>query len=433
MKIFLFIFSIIFISIKTQQRIFRFPFKKKESNDKDIIKSVLENKIYTEINIGTPPQKIPVQINLDIFSFYLADPTIKGDFPKFNSTKSSSYSYSQRITFFNIQPFRSGYHSKDYLYFNNTKLSDFLFILADQLYNNNSGVLGFAPMCLHEKRVNDTNILDQLKKKNLVKSYVFTVNYTSENEGEIIVGDYPSEYNIYYMKEDFLYIKAEMRSYEFHWDLSFDGIYFNNVTSITYTYYAEFNIDLDIIIGSKKFRNELNIAFFDKKIENKECFYNLIYYKYSNLYYFYCNLDTNISNFSDIEFRRKDWGESVIFTSKELFKKVGNHLYFIIFFEESSVFYRWKLGRIFFQKLKTVVFDKERKIIGRYTMETDPLIKIREEEAKKRKKRNIWIILICLIIICLFLALYANKLFSKFIRKKRINELIDDYDYSPVT
>ena len=165
MKIFLFIFSIILISIKTQQRIFRFPFKKKESNDKDIIKSVLENKIYTEINIGTPPQKIPVEINLDIFSFYLADPTIKGDFPKFNSSKSSSYSYSQRITFFNIQPFRSGYHSKDYLYFNNTKLSDFTFILADQLNNNNSGVLGFAPMCLHDKRVNDTNILEQLKKK----------------------------------------------------------------------------------------------------------------------------------------------------------------------------------------------------------------------------------------------------------------------------
>ena len=85
MKIILFIFSIIFISIKTQQRIFRFPFKKKESNDKDIIKSVLENKIYTEINIGTPPQKIPVQINLDIFSFYLADPTIKGEkLPSFN-------------------------------------------------------------------------------------------------------------------------------------------------------------------------------------------------------------------------------------------------------------------------------------------------------------------------------------------------------------
>ena len=66
-------------------------------------------------------------------------------------------------------------------------------------------------------------------------------------------------------------------------------------------------------------------------------------------------------------------------------------------------------------------------------METEPSIKIREEETKKRKKRNIWIILICLIIICLFLALYANKLFSKFIRKKRINEIIDDYDYSPDT
>ena len=136
---------------------------------------------------------------------------------------------------------------------------------------------------------------------------------------------------------------------------------------------------------------------------------------------------------SNVTFKRKDWGEDIVFTPKELFREVDDFLYFQIFFiNNDRTFYRWKLGRIFLQKVKTIILDKDRKIIGRYTMETNPDLKEKEEKDESKKKKWIWIIVIILIIISIILIYYANKLFSKIRRKKRLNEVIDDYDYTPV-
>ncbi len=229
-------------------------------------------------------------------------------------------------------------------------------------------------------------------------------------------------------------MNAEMRSGdEFHWDLKFDGIYYKNLTNINYINYAELTTDIDIIIGSNKFKETLNKDFFASAVRNNECFSKSTYYNYDTLFYYYCNPNINISNLDDIVFKRKDWGNDIIFTPQELFKTIDNYKYFLIFFiNNDRSFYRWKLGRIFLHKVKTIVLDKDRKIMGRYTMETNPEIKEKEKEDDSKKKKRIWIIIVILISISIILGFYLNKLFTKLRRKKRLNEVIDDYDYTPV-
>jgi uncharacterized membrane protein YvbJ len=70
--------------------------------------------------------------------------------------------------------------------------------------------------------------------------------------------------------------------------------------------------------------------------------------------------------------------------------------------------------------------------MGRYTIETNTEIKEKEKEDDSKKKKRIWIIVVILISISIILGFYLNKLFTKLRRKKRLNEVIDDYDYTPV-
>ena len=209
MKIIFLFFSIFILNIfkANSKGIYRLPFKKRETHNKDMIINIIKNEIVTEISIGNPGQKIPLLICLDTFSFYVADPTIVGDFPKFNPNKSSTYNLIKKNSY-SVQPFYSGYHSKDIISFNNTIINDFTFVLADNLKYNSSGAIGLSPTPYNDNKINDCNIVEQLKKKGLTNNYVFTINYTSETEGEIIIGDYPSEYNRYYVQDDFLYMKA---------------------------------------------------------------------------------------------------------------------------------------------------------------------------------------------------------------------------------
>ena len=435
MKINFLFFSIFILIINKSHNlgIYRLPFKKRETHNKDKIVNIIKTELVTEISIGSPGQKLPLTINLDTFSFYVAHTSITGDFPKFNLEKSSTYKLINKYTY-SIQPFFSGYHSNDTISFNNTNIPEFIFVLADNLKYNSSGAIGLSPTAYHDHKINDCNIIEQLKKKNLIKNYVFTINFTNETEGEIIIGDYPSEYNRYYVEDDFIYMKAEMRAgNEFHWDLKFDGIYYKNTTSYLYINYAEFSTDIDIIIGSNAFKESLDKDFFKEAIREKQCFTAQINYEYQTLHYYYCNLNVNVSKIGNIEFKRKDWGVDYLFTPQELFKIVDDYKYFLIFFINSDrSFYRWKLGRIFLHKVKTIVLDKDRKIMGRYTMETNPEIKEKEKEDDSKKKKRIWIIVVILISISIILGFYLNKLFTKLRRKKRLNEVIDDYDYTPV-
>ena len=53
------------------------------------------------------------------------------------------------------------------------------------------------------------NFLYQLKENNIISSYTFTIKFYKENYGEIIIGDYPHNYNDNFFSGDFKYTLGE--------------------------------------------------------------------------------------------------------------------------------------------------------------------------------------------------------------------------------
>ena len=107
---------------------------------------------------------------------------------------------------------------------NNKKIN---IVLYNTTYGNMPGVFGLKlAESLTEKH---TNLLDQLKLKDLINSYFWMINYTSEYEGNLILGEQPHIFDPKNFKEELLYI-----SYPFlfrtmnYWGLRFDEITFQN-------------------------------------------------------------------------------------------------------------------------------------------------------------------------------------------------------------
>ena len=144
--------------------------------------------------------------------------------------------------------------------------------------------------------------------------------------------------------------------------------------------------------------------------------------KYFNKLRFYLSntyIESNQTNY--IEFNYSD-----------LFVKApGNNdlYYFQIIFVDNS--YKWIFGRPLFKKYRTV-FDQDAKIIGFYTEEGEYKDDIKNNDEKNNS--SIVLILICILFILFCCIILLGILFYKYKnknRKKKANELEDNYDYSP--
>ena len=50
----------------------------------------------------------------------------------------------------------------------------------------------------------DNNFFNLLKQKEIINSYFWMINYTSENEGNFIIGELPHKFSNIYKEEDLL-------------------------------------------------------------------------------------------------------------------------------------------------------------------------------------------------------------------------------------
>ena len=139
-----------------------------------------------------------------------------------------------------------------------------------------------------------------------------------------------------------------------------------------------------------------------------------------------CNEESlnDIKKFPELKFYIKNTNTSFIFNYDDLFKKIGNKYYFMVIFEKYKNSY-WQIGYPFFKKYD-IVFDDDSKTIGYYNSN----IEINDNKGGNQTVKIVLIVLLTIIVFCGLLAIgyYIGK--EKYIqRKKRANELNDDYDY----
>ena len=386
------------------------------SEDNFTIDDFFMNKIYTNISIGTPSQQIKSYINFkEFFTFFSGNQT---DI-KFNFNNSNSFISDYKLEYFSIKYFSYGYNSYDNFIFdgiNQTKfIHNFSFILAMKgPLNDNISIPGLIGLKMYDNtfKYKYNNIINQLKEKKIILSYAFSINYNkdSDTEGNIIIGEYEDN-NKYIL--NFEFSRSEYNDYEYR--LILENITYSNYT-IESNLIAEFDLNINNIVGSIQLKEILTKSFFSELIDKKLC--NESLYMSFRMIYLICKDTIDITKFKTIYLKFSGLGKVFELNYNDLFKKHGNVYYFLITFD-TKIPYKVCLGVPFLKKYQ-FIFDQDKKIIGYY------------KNIKKENKFHIsYILIFILFIILVLLCLLYYKIFIKRNRKTRYNELKEDYDYTP--
>ena len=289
------------------------------------------------------------------------------------------------------------------------------------------------------------NLPHFLKHNKIVDSYIFNIIFskTKEKGNE----DYDFTFKIGYEPHDKDRLKVTPAlSYmgEVNWILEFHNVfYFSEGFKLNINNYIDdfnqisFNehlngkkiysnndrgqmaFDMDIILCPKFFYFSINKTYFGN--HTNQCKIQRSKSKYS---IFVCDKDFNTDNFPTIYFYHKDLNYTFVLTQKELFKVIGDKKYFLIVYD----LYRpqfWMLGKIFLEKY-SFNYDMENRLIGFYQ-------KISYENNHKENNNYILllinIILLGIVLIIAIIAFYIGKYLCNKMRKKRANEMDDNFDY----
>ena len=429
-----------------------FPFKTRSSiipnTDKDItalFKSLIDNNIFIELELGTPPQKIEVFLRSTTPDFYISEKNksdertsgsnpyiydVGSDLNKFydkSSSKSLQITSEEAIS----EPLEEipGNVSNDIFHFinNNKEIKDkrFTFILFKSTLGYMPGVMGLHSILSIEDR--NYNFLDQLKKNDVINSYFWMINYTSNYEGNLILGEQPHIFDPNNYKEEDLYFSHPFIYDDFYdWGLPFDEISFNNIKFRQF-HDNSFSHELNYIKGGIELEQQLDI-YFNEYINNKICFKESIENPYGPNKFYYCKkelYEKDLSKFPSLKLFQYDFNFTFELTYKELFLEKNDKLILMIFFDKRI--FDWEFGKPFLRKY-SFLMNQDTKLIGFY----------KKKFYYKNKEEKNWnsfaqSILFLLLVICVVILLIIFGIFlgMNFFRKKKCKYTIDDeYEYT---
>ena len=321
------------------------------------------------------------------------------------------------------------YDPTEELYDNIFDFDDNKTIINETSKKENNGLLKNGGYNIEE----NTNLIKQLKKNNIINSYTFLIKYNNKNEekGEIIIGGLPHEYDPKHYSEDYYiydYIPMDSAA-PYNWHTLFNKITYGNASiadDFTYYKHVVFSLNFGFILASFKFKDYFYQKFFNNyeglcqeiKIDK----YITIYCQEKVVKYF-----KTLSFYLSNEYNKSNKNAKIEFDYNDLFIKSNedpNIYYFQIVFTEYSN--KWILGRPLFKKYPTV-FDQEKKIYGFY-------LKTGEYEIYKEKNGKTipwqWILVIFLGICVIILGIIICKILPMLPkRNKKANELDDDFVY----
>ena len=306
------------------------------------------------------------------------------------------------------------------------------------------------------------SFINTLKKENTINEYSFTFKIYYKDEGRFVIGAKPHEYesnNKLYNEERFTTIKSfEPNNVDFPWSIRFDSIFFNDSVGINHIIQnrvkAYLSPNLGFIIGEEGYKKAIINNYFEPLIQKKICYVEktqMTNFSRTNYLFgtngiydvIYCNSSITIfgRNIPRLNFEYKEQNLKFSLTFNDLFQVIDEIYLFMVIFPEN--YYRvehsfWYLGLPFY-KAYQLVFNYDSKTIGLYVSKnknevinennnkTNNMINEGEENHKGRSiKRTILEIFfgICLVIVAYLIGKKINEQ-----RKKRANELDDDYDY----
>ena len=446
-----FLIQICLIKFSFSYLIFPFKTRKIQLNDNEnnitlLFASLFDNNIFVEIGIGEPKQTIEFFLRSDIYNFYISKKPkndnnstninpyifdVGSNLNKFFDEKNSTSLVITNNSVISIYPEEEiGYVSNDFFHFTNTdneNISKRLpFILYNNTLRNTPGVIGLeVPLDEIDK---EFSFIDILKENNVIDSYYWMINYTSDYEGNLIIGEQPHIFDpLYYKEEDLYNFYPFLDDAMYGWGLVFDEINFGEkfFRQFHETY---FSYEINYIKGNMELENELDI-YFNKSIQDGICLKVINKFSsYGPYRFFYCNKEKykeKVKYFPKLEFYQFDYNYTFELDYEDLFIEKNDKLILLIFFDDAK--FDWFFGKPFLKKY-SFLMNPDTKILGFYKKEQN-----NKNEKSSEKNRNdialkIIIVIIALIIL-LILGIFIGKYYFKESKKYK-NVIDEEYDYT---
>ena len=416
------------------------PFHHYNSNSDSFIQNNLENSIYTELKVGTynnnPDSKsLILFINLQKSILSITNLNI--------CPSNSYYNKNESISFQNINGLSqdSFYFYKDIQLSKEEKFDNIVFKYQETNEKNNfCGNIGLNMINGIENEKN--NLIYNLKKNNYINNYFVSFSFSEKKafdnyenlEGEIIIGELPHEYNKdkyseNNLKQDLVTIEL-VKSYHFIFDKIYVGL--NNKEKIILEdrdkkdesllkVYLE--ISYGLISGPDLYQIYIEQNFFNKSEISNICHKTKDYGRTMDYDIYICNKDieSKFYLFPELIFYKQNHNFNFTFNYEDLFMLKNNKYYFKVIFIGGLK--NWRFGLPFFLKYQ-LAFNQDTKQIGFYT---DCITK---EEDKSKINIWIWIVIpIAVLGIVVATVFISKKLFGNNNRRKKANELDDEFDY----
>jgi len=276
------------------------------------------------------------------------------------------------------------------------------------------------------------NLITQLKKRDKINSYVFSIKYTNDDNGEIIIGDLPHEYspNEYSSQNYFFDTVSITKEPPFNWHFTYDKCLYGE-EEVDKSNMVKLSIDFGFIKGNTFLKNKLEKNFFNVNNCNKK--------QINDYDVYYCTKDA-LKNFKPIIFELQskycptNTNANFEFTADDLFIKDNNDndkYYFQIIFDSDGLFHNWVFGKPLFKKYQ-MVFDQDKKTYGFYLDNNNNIINSipnNNANTSSTSSKISWILVIFLFIVSLGLLYALHKLLPKIPRKLKANELEENFSY----
>ena len=393
--------------------------------------NIINNYIYTNIDIGVPPIKFNrLLLKQGSYSFYYYDNNYYPNI-KYNYKNSSRYRsiLDEKFEFISSNC-HYGIFSMDSFYIQNERNDNITFILCIQSYNNEYELFdGQIGLNIEYESTSDTNLLLVMKNKKIIKNRIYSIYYTSDDEGYLLIDEYPHNLNFNnilsyekyseFKEQNLIWINSEITKKDVFWSIFFDKITFSSSDLYQIKKLGKICIEIKYIISPLHYFNLF------KNIFQNFCHIIIID---NGLNGFECDKSINKKMTPEIHFYNNDLNTTFILNFNDLFIDNGNYTYFLVASYINNDINYWILGKPFLKKY-LFLYNQDSKMIGFYIKkENNTENKINEE----KNKFNTYLILIIINILLVIIIVIISILFYKYYiknRKNRANELEDSYDY----
>jgi hypothetical protein len=448
--IFLSLFQNIFSYISIPFKTFHPQYPSSDNLAEDFLRQTINNTLYVELELGSPPQTIPALLLSEEFGLFIINKKclIPSNFQDIE--KSSTFIKTELHKNFTFK-FRTqtdmllGTEIFKFNMNNNIKKQVILdFMYSPNLYEKSSikeknCENHFADDNNHEYtcvgigireeqylgRDYESNFIKQLFYKEIINNNYFSIIYdkNSDETGILLVGAEPHIYdkNNFYEKQ-LRHISSKGHNFFIFWSLTPDKIFFsvnNQNINITNNLLCSIEYNLGVIYGTENYFELIKQHFFNKLIQEKKCHEEIINSAYT---LFYCYNKNDIEKFPTLNFFFQQFLYTFKLDYNDLFQEKNGKYFFKIIFDKNNKM-QWKLGKPFLKKY-TFLYDYDAKTVGFYNMDL-----LREK--KNKTISNIFLNIFYFIVICFFGYIgffYGKKAYDK-VRKKRIYEIEDNYEY----